>query len=106
MDIIFGCQKNDNEFGKLVNAEFENIETLENFSFSGMEEFLIFLIPLTAVSVQIVDFIMTHIQTGKQKKENEREDKNIGRVVIVKGKKYTFEGYTKDEVIEILKELE
>ena len=98
MDIIFGCEKTDKEFPVLINNEFVNTEEAESYGFSGMEDMVIIIVPLVALSVQVIDFIMTHISKDKPKSK--------GRVVIVKGKKYTFDGYTKDEIIDILKELD
>jgi len=95
MDIMFGCRKEDDDFRKDAKETFSEIEEFENYSFSGLGEMTILILPLTALVVQITDFILTHISNKK----------NSGRVVIIKGKKYSFEGYSKDEVIEILQEL-
>ena len=98
MDIIFGYEKTDKEFQTLINNEFVNAEEIESYGFSGMDDMIIIIVPIVALSVQLIDFIMTHITREKHKGK--------GRVVIVKGKKYTFDGYTKDEIIDILKELD
>jgi len=96
MDVIFGCEKTDAEFSRLLTDTFSGVDELENFSFSGIGEILLFIVPVAALSVQVVDFILTHVSKNKQK----------GRVVVVKGRKYSFEGYTKKEIIDILKVLE
>lgn len=94
MDIIFACLKDDKEFIDLIESTFPEAEECENFSVSGMEEMICYIIPLTALVVQIADFILAHF--GKND-DNER-------YVIINGKKKIFKGYTKDEIIEILGE--
>jgi len=95
MDIMFGCRKDDNDFRKNAVDIFSEIEEFENYSFSGLGEMTVFILPLTALVVQVADFVLSHISNKK----------DSGRVVVIKGKNYTFEGYTKNEVIEMLKEL-
>lgn len=96
MEIMFGCRKSDQEFINIMNDNFEEIDECENFSFSGMEELVLFIVPIAALTLQVADFVRTHVS----------KPKNTGRVVIIKGKKYSFEGYTSNEIVEILKELQ
>ena len=92
MDIIFACLKDDKEFIDLIESTFPEAEESENFSVSGVEEMICYIIPLTALAVQIADFILAHF--GKND-DNER-------YVMINGKKKVFKGCTKDEIIEIL----
>lgn len=92
MDIVFGCSKNDKEFKDLIESTFPEAEECENFSVSGMEEIVCYIVPVAALVVQLADFILAHF--GKND-DNER-------YVMINGKKKVFKGYTKDEVIEIL----
>ena len=94
MDIVFACEKDDYEFKNLINNTFSDVEELENYSLSGMEEMLLFLVPIASLSIQIAEFIIAHLS---------RDDKD--RYVIINGKKKTFKGFSKDEIIDILREL-
>lgn len=92
MDIIFGCLKDDEEFKNLIESTFPEAEEYENFSVSGMEEMICYIIPVVALVIQLADFIFAHFTESD---DNER-------YVMIDGKKKTFKGYTKDEIIEIL----
>ena len=94
MDIIFACSKEDKEFCKLVNENFTGVEELENYSFSGMEEMVLFMVPIISLSVQIIDFIFTHMK-----------DTSNDRYVVINGKKKYFYNFSKDEIIEILQSI-
>lgn len=92
MDIIFGCLKNDEEFKNLIENTFPEAEECENFSVSGMEEMVCYIIPVATLVIQLADFILTHFTKND---DNER-------YVMLNGKKKIFKGCTKDEIIEIL----
>lgn len=94
MDIIFACNKDDKEFEEAICNTFTDVNVMENFSFSGMEEFLLYMVPIAALTIQIADFILTHIK-----------DKRDDRMVIINGKKKIFKGYSKDEIIEMLENM-
>lgn len=94
MDIIFACSKEDNDFRDIISNRFDDIEELESFSLSGMEEMILFMVPILSLTVQVVDFVWTHMS-------NTSKD----RFVIINGKKRYFKNYSKDEIVEILQEL-
>lgn len=92
MDIVFGCSKNDKEFQDLIESTFPEAEECENFSISGMEEIVCYIVPIAALVVQLADFIFAHF----------RKNDDNERYVMINGKKKVFKGCTKDEIIEIL----
>lgn len=92
MDIIFVCQKDDEEFKDIIEKTFPDADEVENFSVSGMEEMVYYIVPIAALVIQIADFICTHF--------NKRDDNE--RYVMIDGKKKIFKGYSKDEIIEML----
>lgn len=95
MDIILGCGKDDEEFKTLIEKAFPDADEIENFSISGLDEVVQYIIPVAGLVLQLTDFIFTHF--------NENDDKD--RFVIINGKKKVFKGYTKDEIMEILGKL-
>lgn len=95
MDIIFVCEKDDDDFKTLIKKTFPDVDEIENYSISGLDEVVQYIIPVTALVLQLADFIFAHF--------NETDDKE--RLVIINGKKKVFKGYTKDEIIEILGKL-
>ena len=92
MDIIFGCLKRDEEFKNLIESTFPEAVECENFSISGIEEIICYIIPVAALVIQLADFILAHFVKSD---DNER-------FVMINGKKKIFKGCTKDEIIEIL----
>lgn len=97
MDIILGCLKDDEEFKKLIESTFPEAEVYENFSVSGMEENICYIIPIVASIIPLANFIYSYIAKRDDKENNDKE-----RYVMISGKKKIFKGYTKDEIIEIL----
>lgn len=95
MDIVFACSKDDKEFGEAIYKNFADADELKNFSFSGMEEMILFIVPIAALTIQVIDFVWTHMK-----------DESKDRFVIINGRKKYFKNYTKDEIVEILKVLE
>lgn len=84
MDIIFACLKDDQEFRTQIESTFSDAEEIENFSVSGMEELVYYIIPISAFIIQLADFILTHFN----------EDEDNDRYVIINGQKKVFKGYT------------
>lgn len=95
MELFVLCNKND-DFITICKKEFENTEIIETSSFSGYYDAAMLIIPLVALTMQTIDFILEHFS----------KPHNTGRVIIKKDKtKISLEGYTKDEIIEILEEI-
>lgn len=97
MELFVLCNKKDDDFVTICKKTFENTEVIETSSFSGYYDAMMLIIPLAALTMQTIDFIWEHFS----------KPNNTGRAIIKKDKtKISLEGYSKDEIIEILKEIE
>jgi len=95
-EIAIAFKKEDVEIKELLSSNFgDNISFLETKGFDGNEFVFVAIIPITALSVQIVDFFLSHFSNKK----------NTGRVIIKKDRSISIEGYTADEVVRILESL-
>lgn len=95
MELFVLCNKND-DFVNICKKEFKDTEVIETSSFSGYYDAFILIIPLVALTIQTIDFFWNHFS----------KPHNTGRLIVKKDKtKISLEGYTKDEILEILKEI-
>lgn len=92
----------DVEMKEAVKQEFgDNVTYIEERSATGMEILYIAVIPAAALTVQIIDFILTHFVKDEDQEEPEKKGR---RIEIYKSRIVLYE-YSEEEVIKILKEL-
>ena len=66
-----------------------------------MEILTVAVVPLTALTFQIIDFILTHCV----KKDGEEEPEKQQRKIVHSNSRLVLYGYTPEEAIQIIKEL-
>lgn len=100
MELIVSFQKDDAELAEALEEQFGNdIRYEESKNFDGLDILLTAVIPITAVSVQIVDFILSHFHKAKGQPAG-REKR---RVLILPNGSIDLRGYTEKEAKEIIK---
>ena len=98
--------KKDISFINVLKDQFgENITLTENEGLNG-EQIFMAVISVAALSVQLVDFFLTHMSVSKDTKINE-DTQNLIRKRFIKTAEGNlfFENYSADEIQTILKEL-
>lgn len=90
-------QQNDYEMIDDLNKFFnDDIKIQKTKSFDGYEVLFTAIIPITALTIQTIDFFFTHFS----------QKKNTGRFIKTKQGTLVIEGYTVDEVKQILENIE
>ena len=86
----------------------DSLQYSEEFDYIG-DIIAIYVIPATALAIQIIDFTLTHLVVKdygtKNKSENEKEDVREKRKVEVDGQRISLVGYSADEIVKILSSL-
>lgn len=77
----------------------DKVSYTEERSATGMEILLVAVVPLTSLTIQIIDFILNHLVKKGEKDEPEKQQRKIeyseSRIVLY--------GYNPDEAIKIIK---
>lgn len=95
-DITVKFKSNDREIKDALNNEFgDNVDFFESKGFDGSEFIFVAVIPIAALTFQVIDFFLNHFSSKK----------NSGRIIIKEGKDVIIEGYNFDEVEDFLKSL-
>lgn len=90
-------QQNDYEMIDDLNKFFnDDIKIQKTKSFDGYEVLFTAIIPIAALTIQTIDFFFTHFS----------QKKNTGRFIKTKEGTLVIEGYTVDEVKQILENIE
>lgn len=90
-------QQNDYEMIDDLNKFFnDDIKIQKTKSFDGYEVLFTAIIPIVALTIQTIDFFFTHFS----------QKKNSGRFFKTKEGTLVIEGYTVDEVKQILENIE
>lgn len=97
------CGKSDFGFIEKAKSTFPQAEFIEEDSCTG-EEWITIAIALTGLSIQIVDFVFTHL-TKSTEGEQDKKRKCEKRVIITPDDEISLIGYSKNDVIKILEEL-
>lgn len=79
----------------------DNVTYIEERSATGMEILIVAVIPIAALTVQIIDFILTHYVDKEGKEEPEKRERKIE----YSESRMTLYNYTPDEAIKIIKGL-
>ncbi|MBD5118863.1 MAG: hypothetical protein HDT37_07095 [Clostridiales bacterium] len=99
MELVVSFSKDDTELITALEKQFgHTIQCEENKNFDGLDVLLTVAIPIAAVSVQIVDFILSHFYSDKGKHNN----KGKQRVLILPNGSIDLRGYTEKEARRII----
>lgn len=101
--------RDDREMIEDLKKEFGGeLSFAEEYDFIG-DTILIYVIPATALAVQVLDFILTHIvdkkKEAKENKDLKKEDAREKRIVEINGEGISFIDYSAEEMEIILKSL-
>lgn len=94
-ELVISFEKTDRELIDALNCQFgENIKYEENKGFNGLEVLITAIIPISALTVQVIDFILSNL------KEKSSDDKK--RVLIDADGSIDLRGYTEEEARKII----
>lgn len=96
--------ENDKEMLQAVKAHFPDCQIIRSDKFEGTEIFLVAIIPLAGLTIQVLDFILTHLIHPKTEDTSTNMDTSK-RELISEGKSVDttdLEGKTREEVIHTL----
>lgn len=100
--IMIKCLKSDEELIEQANNSFDNVDVIEEDGFSG-EDFAMIAIPIAQLTLEVIDFICTHLTNSKKDKNiNNTQEK---RVLVSPEGEVVLTGYSQTEVVKILKGL-
>ncbi len=101
--LMIKCKMSDSQFVEETKKEFPKAEIIKEKHFGG-EEWIVVAIPLIGLTFQIADFVFTHLVKPKEVgDETDRQDK---RVIIMPNGEISVNGYSMEDVIKLLKEME
>ena len=96
IELILSFEKEDTEMINELKKEFGNdIHYEENKGFSGLEIFITAVVPIAALSIQVIDFLLTHLH-------NDVTD-NKKRLLITSDGDIDLRGYSEEEARKIIK---
>ncbi len=98
MNFYINCNADDKELIEAVNNTFEDVETINSHNFGDITEIIVICIPIAALTIQTIDFILTHFANRDTKKNRTLR---IGPEM----KEYEFKGFSRAEIIAILESL-
>ena len=92
-DITVAFKKEDLELIGILKENFgDTLCFYESKGFDGSEFVFVVLIPVVSITIEIIDFFWNHFS----------KEKNKGRVVIKADQEICIEGYSVDEVKDLL----
>lgn len=95
-EIYVEFEKGDTEFLENLNVNFgDDFEIVNKRYLAGGVEVFIAVITILDVTLHCIEFFMTYLANPK----------NTGRVILTENGKKIIEGYSEEEVINILKEI-
>lgn len=98
MELVISCEKNDKELITALNSQFgDSVKYEETKNFDGLEIFLTAVVPITALTVQIVDFILANFCNSDIKSDNSKK-----RFIVEPDGKMDLRGYTEKEARKII----
>ena len=69
MNFYINCNADDKELIEAVNNTFEDVETINSHNFGDITEIIVFYIPIAALTIQTIDFILIHFANRDTKKD-------------------------------------
>lgn len=99
MELIMSFEKNDEELISALQQQFGNkIEYVESKNFDGLEILLTAVVPVTALTVQIIDFILANFCNRDKKSESNGKK----RVIVESDGSIDLRGYNEEEARRII----
>lgn len=99
MELVISFEKNDEELIEVLQQQFgNNIKYEESKGFDGFQILLTAVVPITALTVQVVDFILANF-CDRDKKSNNANKK---RVIIEADGSIDLRGYSEEEARRII----
>ena len=99
-EITIAFREDDIDFIEILKSNFgDDVLIFESDGFLGSEFLFVAIIPITAVTVQLIDFFMTHFTTKKNEKQNTKV------VMKSKGNYISLSGYSREDVVEFLQSI-
>lgn len=98
MELIMSLEKNDEELIAALQQQFNKIEYVESKNFDGLEILLTAVVPVTTLTVQIMDFILTYF--WKTDKKSVGADKK--RVIIESDGSIDLRGFEEEEARRVI----
>lgn len=96
MELVMSFDKTDVELYEAIDKQFGKVVKYEESkAFNGLEILITAVVPVTALTVQIVDFIMNNFHNLKSNVKK--------RVIIQPDGSIDLRGYTAEEAREIIK---
>lgn len=84
----------------------ENIDFVEERSVTGMDIVFVAIIPVASLTVQVIDFILTHfVRNEENLSDAEEEKKKQCRKVEVSNSRIILYDYSAEEVISIIRSI-
>lgn len=98
MELVMSFKKNDIELIQAIENQFgKNIIYEESKGFGGLEVLLTAIVPVTALTVQIIDFILANFwNKGKEQSNNNK------RIIVDPNGNIDLKGYTEEEARKII----
>lgn len=95
-ELVVSFEKTDTEMMSILNHQFgENIIYEENKGFNGLEVLLTAVVPIAALSVQVLDFIISNFK--------DRPSNAGKRVIISSDGSIDLRGYSEEEACKIIR---
>lgn len=99
MELTIRFEENDKELIRALQQQFgQNIKYDKSKNFDGLEILVTVVIPITALTVQIIDFILNNFWDREQKNYN--NDKK--RVIVEPDGSIDLSGYSEEEARRII----
>ena len=99
MELVISFEENDKELIAALQKQFGNQVKYEySKGFDGLEILLTAVVPITALTVQIIDFIIANFC----RKDKEPNSNNRKRVIIEPDGSIDLRGYTGEEARKII----
>lgn len=99
MELVISFEKNDKELIEALQQQFgNNIKYEESKGFDGLQTLLTAVVPITSLTVQIIDFILANF--CNRDKTSDNADKK--RVIIESDGTLDLTGYEEEEACRII----
>lgn len=98
MELVVSFEKNDEELITALQKQFgNNIKYEERKGFDGLQILLTAVVPITALTVQIMDFILSNFYRNNKADNNDKK-----RVIMEPDGSIDLRGYTEEEARRII----
>ena len=96
MELVVSFEKDDKELIAILQEQFGNVVSYdESKNFDGLEILLTAAIPITSLTVQIIDFVLANFW-------NRKSNDNRKRIIVEPDGNIELSGYTEEEARRII----